>query len=236
MNAGIDVVKNLYSVRQRVASAARGAGRAPEEISLVAVSKLASAEAVRLLAAAGHLDFGENRVQEGLAKMAAVDRELRWHLIGRIQSNKVKDLPPFWLIHSLDRWDLAVKIAAGAAEAGVARQCLLQVNVAADPAKAGVALNQVEDFITEAARLKGLELRGLMTITALAGSAAQTRAWFDSLAQKFRALSQGRLPDNVRMDWLSMGMSGDFELAIAAGANMVRVGSAIFAGEDGRYA
>lgn len=169
--------------------------------------------------------------------MAAVANEnLRWHLIGRIQTNKIKDISPFSLIHSLDRWDLAVKMGEYAAKKGISFAYLLQVNVAADPAKTGIAMNEVDDFIADAASFAGIRLKGLMTITALEAPAAQTRAWFGSLADKYKALSQGRLPGNAKMQWLSMGMSGDFELAVAAGANMVRVGSAIFAAEDGRYA
>ncbi len=233
----IDVARNLLAVKQRVAKAALAAGKAPEDITLVAVSKLASPDSVRALVAAGHRDFGENRVQDGLRKVAEVAGDnLRWHLIGRVQTNKVKYISPFHLVHSLDRWELAEKMSNYALKMGIQFQCLLQVNVAADPAKAGISLDEADDFLAAAAGLGGMSLRGLMTITALDAGEEQTRAWFESLAAKFRALSRQQLPENVRMDWLSMGMSGDFELAIAAGANMVRVGSAIFTGEDGQYA
>ena len=233
----INVVQNLASVKERIAKAAAAAGKAPQDITLVAVSKLASAEAVQALAAAGHGDFGENRVQEGRKKLAAVTADdVRWHLIGRLQTNKIKYLSPFFLIQSLDRWELAEKMSSYALNKGLDFQCLVQVNVAEDPAKAGILLQEVDDFIEGVAALGGITLRGLMTITALDATAQQTRQWFDILAGKFAALSQKPLPENTEMRWLSMGMSGDFELAIAAGANMVRVGSAIFAGEDGQYA
>ena len=232
----IDVAANLKAVRKRIARAAATAGKKPEDITLVAVSKLASPEAVKVLAAAGHQDFGENRVQDGRNKMAAVGCDLRWHLIGRIQTNKVKYIPPFYLIHSLDRWELAEKMSQYALKKGIQFQSLVQVNVAADPAKAGIGLEEVEDFLAAAAGLGGICLRGLMTITALDADSSQTRAWFDNLAAKYNTLARQKLPGNVSMDWLSMGMSGDFELAIAAGANIVRVGSAIFAGESGQYA
>lgn len=233
----INVVQNLALVKERVVKAATAAGKAPEEITLVAVSKRASATAVQALVAAGHRDFGENRVQEGRNKITAIsDENLRWHLIGRIQTNKIKYLPSFSLIHSLDRWELAEKMSSYALNKGMDFQCLLQVNVAADPAKAGILLNEVNDFIEGVSRLGGITLRGLMTITALDASVEQTREWFETLAGRFAYLSQGSLPKNTEMKWLSMGMSGDFELAIAAGANMVRVGSAIFAGKDGQYA
>lgn len=232
----IDVEANLKAVRERIARAAVAAGKKPEDITLVAVSKLASPEAVKALATAGHQDFGENRVQDGRNKMTAVGNDLRWHLIGRIQTNKVKYIHPFYLIHSLDRWELAEKMSQYALKSGIQFQCLVQVNVAADPAKAGIGLEEVDDFLAAASGLGGIGLRGLMTITALDADSRQTRAWFDNLAAKFNILARQQLPKNVGMDWLSMGMSGDFELAVAAGANIVRVGSAIFAEEDGQYA
>lgn len=233
----IDLAKNYRSVQQRIAAAAAAAGKKPEHIGLVAVSKLASVQAVQALAALGQLDFGENRVQQGRQKVAALANDrLRWHLIGRIQTNKVKSISPFFLIHSLDRWNLAVKMAAVAREQGVTFNCLVQVNVAADPAKAGIGLAEVEDFLSAAAGLGGLNLRGLMTITALGAEQAETLAWFRLLADKFGALKGRTLAQAVTMDWLSMGMSADFELAIAAGANLVRVGSAIFAKEADEHA
>lgn len=233
----INVVQNLALVKERIAKAAAAVGKDPEDITLVAVSKLASAEAVQALVEVGHKDFGENRVQEGREKIVAVPSEnVRWHLIGRLQTNKIKYLSPFSLIHSLDRWELAEKMSTYALNKGLEFQCLVQVNVAEDPAKAGILLPEVDDFIQGVAAMGGITLRGLMTITALDAEAQQTRQWFDTLSGKFATLSQGPLPKNTEMKWLSMGMSGDFELAIAAGSNMVRVGSAIFAGEDGQYA
>lgn len=227
-----DLVANLALVKKRIARAAVSAGRKPQEISLVAVSKYAGAEAVAALAAAGHLDFGENRVQEGLAKIEAVGNpQVRWHLIGRLQTNKIKYIAPFHLVHSLDRWNLAEKMSEFALRRGIDFQCLVQVNVAADPAKTGVGLDEVQDFIEGVATLGGIQIRGLMTITALDAEPALTRAWYEALAAKYRHVQGQALPPGARMDWLSMGMSADYELAIATGANLVRVGSAIFVGE-----
>lgn len=228
----IDIVKNYELVKERIARAAIVAGRKPEDIVLVAVSKQASPEAVAALTAAGHLDYGENRVQDGLAKVEAIaNSQVRWHLIGRLQTNKIKHISPFHLVHSLDRWNLAVKMAEFARRKGTEFQCLVQVNVANDPAKAGVPLGEAEDFIHEAAGLGGIKIRGLMTITALDAVGEETQAWFESMAAAYNRLGAQSLPPGVTMDWLSMGMSADYELAIAAGANMVRVGSAIFVGK-----
>lgn len=226
----VDVVRNLQRVKARIAQAAAAAGREdPAEIALVAVSKLTTVEEVAKLVTAGHMDYGENRVQDGLSKIEAIaNPDVRWHLIGRIQTNKVKYISPFYLVHSLDRWELAEKMSDYALRKNIQFQCLVQVNVADDPAKAGIGLDEVDGFLARVSKLGGVAIRGLMTITALDADPGQTAAWFETMAAKYRTLAAGNLPDNVRMDWLSMGMSGDYELAIAAGANMVRVGSAIF--------
>ena len=185
----IDIVKNYELVKERIARAAIVAGRKPEDIVLVAVSKQASPEAVAALTAAGHLDFGENRVQDGLAKVEAIaNPQVRWHLIGRLQTNKIKYISPFYLIHSLDRWNLAVKMSEFARRKDMEFQCLVQVNVADDPAKAGVPLDEVEAIIHEVADLGGIGIRGLMTITALHASLEETQAWFKAMAAKFNQL------------------------------------------------
>lgn len=226
----VNYINNLIRVKDKIAQAAISAGRKPEDITLVAVSKYAGLDAVNTLAASGQLDFGENRIQDGLEKLQA-NPNLRWHLIGRIQTNKVKYISPFYLIHSLDRWDLAEMMAEFAGKKKVEFQCLLQVNVAADPAKAGVRVEEAEDFLARVSLLSGLRVRGLMTITALDAGRAETQAWFETMASLFNYLKGRMLPGNVSMDWLSMGMSDDYEMAIAAGSNLVRVGSAIFNAE-----
>lgn len=223
---------NLDDIRHRIANAALAAGRDPNEIRLVAVSKYVPVSSVSELLDYGHLDFGENRVQDGISKIETVAREeVRWHLIGRIQTNKIKYLPAFHLIHGLDRWDLAEKMSNYALAQGTVFPCLVQVNVADDASKAGIQLSEVNQFIAKVRALRGLNVQGLMTITALDAEKEQTMAWFELLAKKYNCLKESDLPSNVQMKWLSMGMSDDFEMAIAAGANMVRVGSAIFARE-----
>lgn len=230
----IDLAKNISIVRAKIAIAANKTGRTAKDISIVAVSKQASPEAVATLAGMGCKDFGENRIQAGREKMAVVANDsLRWHLIGRIQSNKIAQISPFHLIHSLDRWTLAEKMSAYAVKKGICFPCLLQVNIAEDSAKAGIGLEEVDDFIEALGSLPGLSLKGLMTITAYGADPMQSFTWFRALADKFSALKTANLPKNAIMRWLSMGMSGDYEIAIAAGANMVRIGSAIFLEESG---
>lgn len=232
-----ELMNNYQEVRARIAGAAVAAGRKPGDISLVAVSKYASSQAVDALVSMGHLDFGENRVQDGLVKVEAIaNPHVRWHLIGRLQTNKIKYISPFFLVHSLDRWKLAVKLAEYARDKGIEFKCLVQVNVANDSAKAGMGIDEVEDFIHEVANLGGIGIRGLMTITALDAGREETLAWYKSMAAAYSKLRGQSLPRGVRMDWLSMGMSADYELAIAAGANLVRVGSAIFTVKGDRYA
>ncbi|MTI95021.1 MAG: YggS family pyridoxal phosphate-dependent enzyme [Firmicutes bacterium] len=219
---------NLIEIRRRIERAAQSAGRDPCDIRLIAVSKAASVDAIQTLIAAGHCDFGENRLPAGLKKLQAVEAEVRWHMIGRIQTNKIKYLPQFSLIHSLDRWPLAVALNEYALKKDLRFRCLVQVNIARDPNKAGILPGELPDFITSLSELNNLEIQGLMTIPALEADSQQTRSWYANLANQFAETGAGKLPGNVKMRWLSMGMSDDFELAVAAGANMVRVGSAIF--------
>ncbi len=221
--------KSYRNVRDNIARIAQENGRDAEAVALVAVSKEATAEQVLGLAALGHIHFGENRLPAGLEKIRAVNKPgLQWHMIGRIQTNKVKFLPDFSLIHSLDRWKLAEKLSSFAQAQGIVFDCLVQVNVSRDSAKAGVDLCEAGDFVQSAGKLDGLRIRGLMTITAEDADKTTTRNWFDQLAEKYNELKNHQLPPDSAMEWLSMGMSNDYPQAVAAGANMVRIGSAIF--------
>ncbi len=221
--------KSYKFVRDTIDRSAREAGRSPQSVKLVAVSKEATAEQVVTLAALGHTDFGENRLPQGLKKLRSVNNPaLQWHMIGRIQTNKIKFLNDFSLIHSLDRWKLAEKLSSYAQQQGVVFDCLVQVNVSRDRAKAGVDLSATDDFVQDAAALEGLRILGLMTITAEDADKKTTRGWFDLLADKYTRLKEREFPAGSAMEWLSMGMSNDYPEAVAAGANIVRIGSAIF--------
>jgi PLP dependent protein len=211
----------LDEVRERIGAAARRAGREPAEVRLVAVSKGAGADLIRAAYAAGQRDFAENRATALAERWEQLPTEARWHFIGRLQGNKVRLVRPVtWLLHSLDRADLAAYWAKGP---GLPPPVLVQVNVSGEPGKAGVPPDETEALIAAAAGL-GLEVRGLMTIPPVGASPEEARPWFRTLARLRRAL-QPRWPGLAE---LSMGMSDDFEVAVEEGATLLRVGRAIF--------
>lgn len=217
------ISSNLDAVRERIARAARAQGRAPESVTLIAVAKTKPADAVAEAHRAGQLDFGENYAQEAAAKAEALaGLPLRWHFIGRIQSNKTALIARhFDWVHTVDRLKIARRLASHRAD-GPPLNVLVQVNIDDDPAKGGVAPDAAGDLVDAMRGLAGLRLRGLMAVLERAGDA-------ESSYRRVRALFDG-LADRGGSDWnvLSMGMSGDLEAAIAAGATHVRVGTAIF--------
>jgi len=219
----------IDGVRQRIADAARCAGRQADDVRLIAVSKRQPLEAVETLIACGQKDFGENQMQEALGKIEPLkDTPLEWHFIGHLQSNKTRHVGGnFRWVHTVDSAKLARRIAASASEAGCPVNLLLQVNVSGDPAKHGIAeeaLFPLVDTLLEAS-LEGIRLRGLMTIGYRDVGESETRRSFARLRE---LLVQCRSRYGDDFSELSMGMSGDYPLAIEEGATMVRVGSALF--------
>lgn len=216
---------NLQAVGQRIAAAARAAGRDPASVTLLAVSKTFSGESVREAAAAGQLAFGENYVQEALAKMNALrELPLQWHFVGPLQSNKTRAVAEhFDWVHSVDRLKIAERLSA--ARAGrVPLQVCLQVNTSGESSKSGVAPADAVDLATAVTSLPHLCLRGLMTIPEPSPDEAVVRARF----RRLRELRETLNARGLAVDTLSMGMSHDLEVAIAEGATLVRVGTAIF--------
>ncbi|MGE0094587.1 MAG: YggS family pyridoxal phosphate-dependent enzyme [Alphaproteobacteria bacterium] len=215
-----DVAANLAGVKARIEAAARSVGREPQDVSLVAVSKTHPAERVRAVLAAGQRVFGENRVQEAMAKFPALKGEypdLRLHLIGPLQTNKVKEaISLFDAIESVDRPKLAATLADQMAKSGRRPDCYIQVNTGAEPQKAGILPAEADAFIQACRETYGLPLKGLMCIPPVEEAASIHFAFLREIARR-NNLSE-----------LSMGMSGDFEEAIRFGATLVRVGSAIF--------
>jgi len=214
----VDVAANLAAVRARIAAAAARAGRSPDDVTLIAVAKTKPAALVQAAVAAGVRDIGENYVQEGLAKRAAVPGAARWHLIGPLQRNKAaRALDGFELIHTVDNRTLGETLARHAATRGAPARLLLEVNVGGEASKHGVAPDALPSLL-EHLRDPYLSIEGLMTIPP-PGSSEVARRCFRHL----RALR-----DAVGLRELSMGMTDDFEIAIEEGATMVRVGRAIF--------
>lgn len=216
----------IEAIQSRIARAAEKSGRAAAEITLVAVSKTHPAAAVREAMEAGLTIFGENKVQEAKAKIPDCPSRAHWHLLGHLQSNKVRQaLPLFELLHGIDSLDLARQINRIAREMGLFPRILLEVNVAGEASKFGFSPAQLTSQIEDLLALDRLQIEGLMTIAPYADEAEHSRPFFQNL-RELRERLAGEY--RVRLDTLSMGMSGDFEIAIEEGATMVRVGTAIF--------
>ena len=224
------IKSNIDDVRRRIEDAARRCGRDPSEITLIAVSKLHSAEEVDAAAECGITDFAENKVQELCSKMPLVKADARWHLIGHLQTNKVKNvIDRVCMIHSVDSRHLAEEINKRAAQAGKVMDILLQVNAAGEESKFGLALQDAKMLAKDVLQLENVNIRGLMEIAPYAEDPEEVRIWFRQVRQLFEELKADGLP---WLDTLSMGMSHDFETAIEEGATCIRVGTAIFGERD----
>jgi len=220
----MSIAENYERVLESLSRAAEKSARSPKEINLIAVSKTHSADHIQEIAALGQKAFGENRVAELADKNAALAAlNLEWHLIGQLQTNKVKLLPNGVIMHSLDR----ISLADALAKRNEKMQALIQVNCSGEAAKSGVALGEFEALVEHIAKRPQIEILGLMTIAENSEDPRRVRQAF----QKLRELSDWLARQKIfaaYKGWLSMGMSGDFALAIAEGATHVRIGSAIF--------
>ncbi len=219
----------LADVRARIDEAARRAGRDPADIRLVAVSKTFGADHVRAAAAAGQIDFGENKVQEAVDKMAATaDLPIRWHLIGHLQSNKARKAgAAFDAIHSIDSAALVTKLDEAAAGAGRPLELLVQVDLAGEATKHGARTDELTPIFESARSARAARVVGLMLLPPAADDPERARPYFRALvALRDQFLARGVDPGMLRE--LSMGMSHDFEVAVEEGATLVRVGTAIF--------
>lgn len=223
----MDFQENLNWVRKRISAASLRTGRNPAEINLVAVTKTIPVEIIREALDLGVTNLGENRVQEFLVKQPVLGTDIQWHFIGHLQTNKVnKIIGKVSLIHSLDRWPLAVAISRAACDAGIAARTLIQVNIAGEDTKYGLTPSEVVDFAREAGTLPGLELCGLMTIAPVCDDPEEVRYVFRQTRELARELKKNI--QGIKMDLLSMGMTGDFEVALEEGSNILRLGTALF--------
>ncbi len=222
------IAENLAEVEERVRIACERAGRNREMVTLIAVSKTKPVSDVREAMAAGARVFGENKVQEIREKTEAIQEPLQWHMIGHLQANKVKYLPgKVCMIHSVDNLKLAETIEKEFAKQDMVIDILCEVNMAGEDTKFGLTPEATEDFIRELTAFPHLRVRGLMTIAPFTEEPESNRQYFRGLRELMQRINEkGILP--VPMDCLSMGMTGDFEVAIEEGATMVRVGTGIF--------
>ena len=221
----MDISENIRNIIERVDKSAKKSKRSKDDITIVAVSKTVNADSVVQAVKAGMKDFGENRVQEFLKKREEIGDEVNWHLIGPLQRNKVKFiLDGVTLLHSLDRLSLAEDIEKQCEKQRTKLDVLVQVNIAKEPTKSGVFEEDLEKFLESLSVLRNVRVKGLMAIPPYAFDPNGNRKYFEQmrvLYDTFKNFSDG-------FEYLSMGMSGDFEAAIKEGANIIRIGTAVF--------
>lgn len=222
------VKEQLEEVREHIREACARVGRNPEEVTLIAVSKTKPIPMLQEAYDAGARDFGENKVQELTAKKPELPADIRWHMIGHLQRNKVHQVVgKAVLIHSVDSLRLAQQIEAEAAKQGMDADILLEVNVAREESKFGFFLEEVEDALREISKYPHITVKGLMTIAPYVEDPEENRDIFKKLHQVFIDMKSKNI-DNSNMSVLSMGMTGDYQVAIEEGSTMIRVGTGIF--------
>lgn len=224
--------ENLAEVQSRVEQACKRAGRDVAEVTLIAVSKTKPITDLQEIYNAGVRDFGENKVQEMCDKMEKMPKDINWHMIGHLQRNKVKYIVGnVTLIHSVDSYRLAEEINIQAKKKGIVVPILVEVNIADETTKFGVSKEDAMELVRQIASLDALSIKGLMTIAPYVVDPEENRAYFRKIKELSVDIDNQNI-DNVSMDILSMGMTGDFEVAIEEGATMVRVGTGIFGKRD----
>ena len=222
------LTENVIEVEKNIQAACDRAGRSREEVRLIAVSKTKPVSDIEEVLTTGILDYGENKVQELSDKYDVLPKNIRWHMIGHLQRNKVEYLiGKTVLIHSVDSLRLAEQIEHEAAKADTIMNVLIEVNVAGEESKFGTTCNEAIELVRAVAALKHVKIKGLMTIAPFTDNPEDNRIYFKKLKQLSVDIKSKNI-DNVDMDELSMGMTGDYEVAIEEGATMVRVGTGIF--------
>lgn len=220
--------ENYQQVKKNVEEACRRSGRNPQEVTLIAVSKTKPVEMLREVYDAGSRDFGENKVQEITEKFDQLPQDINWHMIGHLQRNKIKYIiDKVCMIHSVDSLRLAQAIDQEAAKHGLVMPVLIEVNVAEEESKFGLKTTEVLPFLEEASRLQNISIQGLMTIAPYVENPEENRPVFRQLKQLSIDIEAKNI-NNVNVHVLSMGMTGDYEVAIEEGATLVRVGTGIF--------
>lgn len=224
----MNIEQNIISVREKVRNAAKKVNRNPENIHLVAVTKNVSSEIIQKAVDAGISILGENRVQEASSKINRVNGKVDWHMIGHLQTNKSKvAVELFSMIHSVDSVKLAKEIDKRASRIGKTMNILVQVNIGREETKFGVKPECVADFIRKIAPLSNIKIKGLMAMAPYSENPEDARKYFRRMKKLFDDIKNSKI-ENISMEYLSMGMTGDFEVAIEEGSNMVRIGTGIF--------
>ena len=220
--------ENLANVREKINIACKKVGRNPDEVTLVAVSKMKPLEDIETLLETGQMEYGENYVQELCDKYEKISRPVHWHMIGHLQTNKVKYIiDKTVLIHSVDSVHLAKQIEKEAAKRNLTAQILIQVNIAEEETKFGLDTEELLQIIMEISKFPHVHIRGLMTSAPFVADPEENRCYFKKLHELFVDIGKKNI-DNVTLAILSMGMTNDYEVAIEEGATMVRVGTGIF--------
>lgn len=222
-----NIKQNLQDISERISAACERCGRSTDEITLLAVTKTVGEEQMRELESLGVESFGENRVQPFLEKHPLFPNA-DWHLIGHLQTNKVKSIiGKTKLIHSVDSIRLAEEIGRQSVKKGITTDILVEVNVSGEESKYGITMDEIDGFLDEITHIEGVFVKGFMTMAPLGAEDSEIRHIFSSLYKKYVDISTKKY-DNISMEYLSMGMSNDFEIAIEEGANIVRVGRGLF--------
>lgn len=222
------IKENLEEVREKIRQACQRSGRREEDVTLISVSKTKPVEMLKEAYEAGSRDFGENRVQEIMEKYGQMPEDVRWHMIGHLQKNKVRQvIDKAVLIHSVDTVELAEQIEKDAAKRDLTVDILLEVNVAEEESKFGFRTEEVEAAVMKIKEFPHVHIKGLMTIAPFVSNSEDNREVFKKLYQLYVDIRSKNI-DNVNMSVLSMGMTGDYEVAVEEGATMIRVGTGIF--------
>ena len=222
------IKENLEEVREKIRQACQRSGRREEDVTLISVSKTKPVEMLKEAYEAGSRDFGENRVQEIMEKYGQMPEDVRWHMIGHLQKNKVRQvIDKAVLIHSVDTVELAEQIEKDAAKRDLTVDILLEVNVAEEESKFGFRTEEVEAAVMKIKEFPHVHIQGLMTIAPFVSNSEDNREVFKKLYQLYVDIRSKNI-DNVSMSVLSMGMTGDYEVAVEEGATMIRVGTGIF--------
>jgi len=219
---------NLQSIQENIAKAAQKSGRSAEDITLIAVTKTIEVEYIKQAYDLGLRNFGENRVQELLTKIDKLPSDINWHMIGHLQTNKVRNVfDKACLIHSVDSEKLAIEINKKSEKSNIISNILIEINIAEEDSKNGILMQNTPTLIEQIQTLSNIRVKGLMCVAPFVEISEQNRIYFEKMRKLFLDI-KGKQSHNVDMRFLSMGMSGDYEIAIEEGASIVRIGTSLF--------